>query len=98
LDGGKKDRVYRKIAQVHEADRDYRAAIDYLEKAASYAEKNKGEFQPDILWLEAANMAMEMDDTKIAFVYFRKALAYNPENLLARRGLEQLSRFTTMSR
>jgi predicted membrane-bound spermidine synthase len=98
LKGNKKDRIYRKIAQVYAADRDYRLAIDYLEKAAAYAQKDSGEFQPDILWLDAANIAMEMDDTKAALDYFRKALAHNPGNLAAKKGLEQLSRPTTMSR
>jgi len=86
----KKDRIYHQIAQVHAADRDYQAAINYLEKAVNYTEKNSGELRPDLLWLEAADMALEMDDLGMAMNHVRKALAYNPENNLAKKRLEQL--------
>lgn len=91
LEGEGKDRFYRKIAQVYAAEKDYAAAMGYLEKGALYAEDNKGE-RPDDLWLEAANLAVVADDPKRAAGYFRKALRYNPGNPTAKRGLEQLSR------
>jgi tetratricopeptide (TPR) repeat protein len=92
LGGTKKDGIYRKIAQIHAADRDHLSAIGYLEKAASYAEQNRGEFPPDTLWLEAAGVALEMDDPRSAISYVRKALAHNPQNRVAKERLEQLSR------
>lgn len=92
LEGSNKGEVYRKIAQIHAAQRDYKSALNYLEKAAAYAQKNKGEFQSDHLWLEAANIALETDDTNAALDYTRKALMHNPENGVAKKMLRQLSR------
>jgi predicted membrane-bound spermidine synthase/Tfp pilus assembly protein PilF len=91
LGGTKKDGVYRKIAQIHATGRDYKSALEYLEKAALYAQKNKGEFQADSLWLEAAGMALETEDTNAALAYVQKALMHNPENGLAKKMLRQLS-------
>ena len=98
LDGSKKDQIYRRIAQVYAADRDYRSALDNMEKAASYAQRHKGELQPDALWLEAAAMAIEMDDLKTALTYLQEALAYNPRNLAVKKSLEQLSQLTNKGR
>jgi len=92
LEGNKKDRIYQKISQVHAAERDFKSATDYLERAALHAQKNKGEIQPDSLWLKAANMAVEMDDLRKALVYVRKALVYNPRNNAAEKSLQQLLR------
>jgi predicted membrane-bound spermidine synthase/tetratricopeptide (TPR) repeat protein len=97
LDGGKKDRIYRKIAQVYAAKKDYQAAIGYLKKAIDYLKKNHGGAQPDTLWLEAANMAIEMDDFKSALDYSREALAYNPENRAAKESLNHLSQRPTVA-
>jgi len=96
LGSSKKDRIYRDIARIHAADRDYKSAMSYLEKAAAYAQKNKGEFQPDAHWLEAANMALEMDDLKTAIAYVRKTLVFNPENSAAKKSLRQLLQLTQM--
>ncbi len=96
LEDNKRDRIYRKIAQVYESERNFKSAIDYLEKAALHAQKNRGEFQPDALWLEAGNMAVKMEDFKTALEYFRKAVAHNPGNRLAKKRLRQLTRISEM--
>jgi len=96
VESNKKDRIYRMIAQVHAADGDYKSTLAYLEKAAAYAEKNKGEFHPDALWLEAADKALEMDDLKAALAYTRKTLVHNPENRVAKKMLLQISRLVEM--
>ena len=92
LKGGNKSRIYKDLAQIHAADRDYISAMSFLEKAAAYAQKDKGDLQPDSLWLEAADMALELDDLNMANVYVRKALAHNPGNLVAEIKLQQLLR------
>jgi len=92
LEGNKKHRIYRKISQVYAAERDFKSATDYLERAALYAQKNKGEIHPDNLWLEAAHMALEMDDLRKAVIYVRKALAYNAGNKVAEKSLKHILR------
>lgn len=91
LEDNKKERIYRKISQVHAAERNYKLATDYLEKAAFHAQNN-GSIHLDRLWLEAADMALEMDDLRKAVIYVRKALAYNPENNVAEESLQHLLR------
>jgi tetratricopeptide (TPR) repeat protein len=90
----KKDAIYRRIAHIHAAEKDYPSAIVSLEKAASYAEKNKGELQPGALWLEAAEMALEMGDFQAALSDIQKALAHNPKNSSAKRKWEIVSRLS----
>ena len=92
LEGHKKDRIYRKISQVYAAERDFKSATDYLERAALHAQNNKGEFRSDTLWLEMADLAIEMGDLKRAVVYVREALAHNPRNTVAKKSLHQLYR------
>lgn len=91
LEGNKKGGIYRLIAQVHQAEGDYKSALSYLEKAAAYAENNRGDLTPETLWLEAAEVAMEVDDDKIALGFLDKALKHNPENSRAKKMLRQLS-------
>ncbi|MBI2985988.1 MAG: fused MFS/spermidine synthase [Deltaproteobacteria bacterium] len=98
LDDDRKERIYRKIAQVHAAGKDYQAALEYLEKGAAYAESHRGELGPDAIWLEAANMAVEADDLKRAMGYLAKVLARNPGNLLAKKSMQELSRLVDAAR
>lgn len=92
LEGDKKDKIYRKIAHIYESQRDYVAAIRFLERAAVYAQAGKGELRPGLLWLEAADLALEIDDLKAAKSLLEKALAQNPNNPEARRSLRRLLR------
>ena len=96
LEVNKKDRIYRKISQVYAAERDFKSATDYLERAALHAQKNKGEFRSDILWLEMADLAIDMGDLKRAVVYVREALAHNPRNTVAKKSLQRLYRLQKM--
>jgi len=85
-------RIHRKIAYVYAADRNYITALNYLERAAEYAmQEGRDELQADRLWVEAAEMAIEMGDVTKALGYIRKALAHNPENRVAKNLLKQLS-------
>lgn len=89
---GPKARIHRKIAYVYAADRNYTTALNYLERAAEYAmQEGRDELQADRLWVEAAEMAIEVDDGRKALSYIRKALVHNPENRVAKGMLKQLS-------
>ena len=92
LEDHKKDRIYRNISQVYAAERDFKSATNYLERAALHAQNNKGEFRSDTLWLEMVDLAIKMGDLKRAIVYVREALNQNPRNISAKRSLQQLYR------
>jgi len=78
-------RVYRKISQVYAVDRDYVTALRYLEQAAeSNAQGGKHDADADALWVEAAQMAIEIEDFGKAHGYLLKALVQNPLNPTAR--------------
>jgi hypothetical protein len=94
LENSKRDRIYRDIARIYAADRDYKSAISYLEKAAAYAQNNEGVFQPDTHWLEAAGMALEIGDVETGLVLVRKVLVFDPENNAAKKSLRELSQLT----
>lgn len=90
----KKDRVYRLMAQILAAAGDFESALNHAVKAASYAEGSRGEFEPDFLWLEAAQRALDLDQVKDAIAYAQKALRHNPENRLAKKILKELQRLS----
>jgi spermidine synthase len=84
-------RVYRKIAQVYAVDRDYVTSLRYLEQAAEYtAQGGKPSVAADVLWVEAAQTAIEMEEFGKAHDYLLKALAQNPLNPIARQLLGEL--------
>jgi spermidine synthase len=91
-DGVQKDRFYRMIGEIYAADRDYPNALVYLEKAAFYARNNKGAFQPDALWVQAAAVALEAGLLKQSEAYARQALEHNAGNGTAKKMLEQTSK------
>jgi spermidine synthase len=89
VDVNDRARVYRRISQVYAVDRDYVTAMRYLEQAAeNSAQGGKHDANADALWVEAAQMAIEIEDFGKAHSYLLKALAQNPLNPTAR----QLSR------
>jgi tetratricopeptide (TPR) repeat protein len=89
VDVNDRARIYRKISQVYAVDRDYVTSLRYLEQAAEYsAQGGKHDANADALWVEAAQMAIEIEDFGKAHSYLLKALAQNPLNPTAR----QLSR------
>jgi tetratricopeptide (TPR) repeat protein len=91
VDIDNKVRIYRKIAQVYAADRNYATSLGYLEQAAEYSIQNeRNDITADALWVEAAAMAMEMEEFGKAHVYLRKALAQNPQNPSAKQLLREL--------
>jgi tetratricopeptide (TPR) repeat protein len=91
VDGDHKARTYRKIAQVYAADRNYVTSLRYLEQAAeSGAQGEKHELAADVLWVEAAQTAIEMEAFGKAYGYLFKALGQNPQNPTARQLLREL--------
>lgn len=83
--------VYRKIAYVFAAERDYQTALSYVERAAERAkQEEKNAFPAEQLWVEAAEFALRISDVQKALNYTRKALASNPESQAAKRILQQL--------
>jgi tetratricopeptide (TPR) repeat protein len=91
VDVDNKARVYRKIAQVYAVDRDYVISLRYLEEAAEYgAQAGENGVAADVLWVEAAQMAVEMEELDKARGYLLKALAQNPQNSSARQLLREL--------
>jgi spermidine synthase len=89
--GDNKAMVYRKIAQVYAVDRDYVTSLRFLEQAAEYSSQGKrNSVAADVLWVEAAQTAMEIDEFGKARGYVLKALAQNPQNSSARRLLREL--------
>jgi spermidine synthase/tetratricopeptide (TPR) repeat protein len=92
MDVGNKARVYHKIAQVYAIDRDYVTSLRFLEHAAeSGTQGDKNALSSDVLWVEAAQMAIEIEDFSKARGYLLKALAQNPENAVARLLWAELS-------
>ncbi len=91
-DGDHRVGIYRKIAQVYAVDRNYATSLRYLEQAAEYsAQGEKPGVAADALWLEAAQMAIEMEEFGKAHGYLLKALGHNPQNRSARQLLRKLS-------
>ena len=83
----------RKIAQVDAVDRDYVPSLRYLEQAAEYsAQGGKPSVASDVLWVEAAQTAIEMEEFGKAHSYLLKALAQNSQNPTARQLLHELPR------
>ncbi|MGH8059824.1 MAG: tetratricopeptide repeat protein, partial [Candidatus Entotheonellia bacterium] len=90
--GESQAQVYRKIAYVYVAERDYQTALSYLEQAAERAtQEGKEAFPADHLWIEAAEIALRMPELQKAQDYARKALASNSTSHAAKRILQQLS-------
>jgi spermidine synthase len=86
-----KARVYRKIGQVYAIDRNYVTSLRYLEQAAEYgAQGEKNSVAADVVWVEAAQTAIEIEDFGKAQAYLLKALAQNPQNPSARQLLREL--------
>jgi predicted membrane-bound spermidine synthase/tetratricopeptide (TPR) repeat protein len=83
--------VYRKMAHVHALDREYATALRLIEQAAELGlQKTAHAVSSDVLWVEAAQMAIELEDFGKARHYLTKALTQNPQNATARelmRGL-----------
>jgi len=83
--------VYRKIAQVYAVDKDHATSLRYVEQAAEYsAQGEKKGVATDVLWVEAAQTAIEMEEFSKAHGYLLKALAQNPQNPSARQLLLEL--------
>jgi tetratricopeptide (TPR) repeat protein len=86
-----KAKVYRKIAQVYAVDRDYATSLRYLEQAAEYGtQSEKHGVAGDVLWVEAAQTAVEMEEFGKAYGYLFKALGQNPQNPTASQLLREL--------
>jgi tetratricopeptide (TPR) repeat protein len=86
VDNDNKMGVYRKIAQVYAVDRDHATSFRYVEQAVDYsAQGEKKGVAADVLWVEAAQTAIEMEEFGKAHSYLLKALAQNPQNLAARQ-------------
>jgi predicted Zn-dependent protease len=83
--------VYRKMAHVHALDREYATALRLIEQAAELGlQKTAHAVSSDVLWVEAAQMAIELEDFGKARHYLTRALTQNPQNATARelmRGL-----------
>lgn len=92
LGNAETDRIYRTIAQIHAAAGDHEAAMSYLEKAAAHAKENNTALKPDVLWVEAADIAIDAADADTALAYLRQALDYNPQNGIAKARMAQVSR------
>jgi predicted Zn-dependent protease len=84
-------RVYRKISQVYVVDWDYVSSLRFLEQAAESASQggNNG-VASDVLWVEAAQTALKIEEFGKARSYLLKALAENPQNALASQLLQEL--------
>jgi spermidine synthase len=85
----RKERVYQKIAQVHALSGNLPSAVEYLERAAMTARGSGG--GADSIWLEAAQTALQMNDSTKALACVKEALLANPNNGAARRMLQRLS-------
>jgi tetratricopeptide (TPR) repeat protein len=86
-----KAKVYRKIAQVYAMDRDYVTSLRFLEQAAeSGTQGEKNGAASDVLWVEAAQTAIEIEEFGKARLYLLKALAQNPQNASAKQLLREL--------
>jgi tetratricopeptide (TPR) repeat protein len=91
VDGDHKVRIYRKIAQVYAVDQNYATSLRYLEQAAEYGSQGeKHGVAADVLWVEAAQTAIEMEEFGKARGYLLKALGHNPQNSSARQLLREL--------
>jgi tetratricopeptide (TPR) repeat protein len=88
----RKERVYQKIAQVHTLSGNFPSALEYLERAAMTARGSGG--PADSIWLEAAETALQMNDSTKALACVKAALVVNPNNGAARRMLQRLSETT----
>ena len=78
----------------HHADlmRIFKHPLRYLEQAAEYsAQGEKDSVAPDVLWVDAAQTAVEMEEFGKANGYLLKVLAQNPQNPSARQLLRELS-------
>jgi spermidine synthase/Tfp pilus assembly protein PilF len=89
-DGDGKDKIFRTAAQIYAGNRDFRSALEYFEKAASYAQTKQAYIDAARLWLEASDIATESKNLKAAEVYVRRALAVDPSNAAAKAKLKQL--------
>jgi tetratricopeptide (TPR) repeat protein len=86
-----KTRVYRKIAQVYATDRDYVTSLRLLEQAAeSGTQSEKNGAASDVLWVEAAQTVIEIEEFGKARGFLLKALAQNPQNASAKQLLREL--------
>jgi predicted membrane-bound spermidine synthase/tetratricopeptide (TPR) repeat protein len=88
LTGERKELVYKKIAQVHTLSGDFPSALKYLERAAITARGGGG--PADLIWLEAAEAALRINDLPKALACVKEALLVNPESGAARRMLQRL--------
>ncbi|MGH7832419.1 MAG: fused MFS/spermidine synthase [Candidatus Binatia bacterium] len=89
LTADRKERVYQKIAQVHTLSGNFPSALEYLERAAMTARGSGG--PADSIWLEAAETALQLNDSTKALACVKEALVVNPNNGAARRMLQKLS-------
>jgi tetratricopeptide (TPR) repeat protein len=84
-----RERVYQKIAQLHALSGNFPSALEYLERAAMTARSSGG--PADSIWVEAAETALQMNDSTKALACVKAALVVNPNNDAARRMLQRLS-------
>ena len=86
-----KAKVYQKIAQVYAMDWDYVTSLRFLEQAAeSDTQGEENGAASDVLWVEAAQTAIEIEEFGKARLYLLKALAQNPQNASAKQLLREL--------
>jgi predicted Zn-dependent protease len=70
----------------------HKSRVRYLKQAAESASQGeKKDVAADVLWVEAAQMAIEMEEFGKAHGYLLKALALNPQNPSARQLLRDLT-------
>jgi tetratricopeptide (TPR) repeat protein len=87
---GNPAQVYRKIAQVYAVDGDFVSSLKSIEQAAESASRGeKNSVTPDVLWVEAAQMAVAIDEFGKARGYLLKSPCPEPAECICQPTLER---------